>query len=530
MTSSPRFKACLFASVVSLLISSDCAAEKPIFETSFEDMKSGQFDNAEINGFKFTTSGTCNITKKYARTGKQCLHLLGDEGNVITLNLPTTMQNVKGISFHAERWTSRDPFAFSVDVNANGKWKRIAKLDQVTVVGARFLSHIQLAIKEEAKISAIRFRVAAASKAGLLIDDLALFNCPPDRPTAIPSESFPTKPLQLASRQTLFKSGTNDTHTYRIPAVVTAKNGDIVVACDARRKNSADLVHQRTIDIVFRRSTDNGNTWSPIEVMDPITNGGCSDPSLLLDRETGEIFCFYNYMSNDKSSKEYRFILQKSADHGKTWSEPEDFTEQVAGPELKNSFKFITSGRGIQTSDGTLMHNYVQVGKGVTVITSTDHGKSWSAVVDVPHGDESKLVELADGSLMINSRIAPGRRNVHRSQDGGKTWNTEADYSLCDPRCNASIIRYPVGLYGNNSELLLFCNAASNSERKNLAVRLSKDNGDTWSDGHVIDSGPSAYSELDILSDGKVIVVYEPGHSEIRAITFELDELLTPKK
>ena len=212
MTSSPRFKACLFASVVSLLISSDCAAEKPIFETSFEDMKSGQFDNTEINGFKFTTSGTCNITNKYARTGKQCLYLLGDEGNVITLNLPTTMQN------------------------------------------------------------------------------------------------------------------------------------------------------------------------------------------------------------------------------------------------------------------------------------------------------------------------------VHRSQDGGKTWNTEADYSLCDPRCNASIIRYPVGLYGNNSELLLFCNAASNSERKNLAVRLSKDNGDTWSDDHVIDSGPSAYSELDILSDGKVIVVYEPGHSKIRAITFELDELLTPKK
>ena len=212
MTSSPRFKACLFASVVSLLISSDCAAEKPIFETSFEDKKSGQFDNAEINGFKFTTSGTCNITNKYARTGKQCLHLLGDEGNVITLNLPTTMEN------------------------------------------------------------------------------------------------------------------------------------------------------------------------------------------------------------------------------------------------------------------------------------------------------------------------------VHRSQDGGKTWNTEADYSPCEPRCNASIIRYPVGLYGNNRELLLFCNAASNSERKNLAVRFSKDNGDTWSDGHVIDSGPSAYSELDILSDGKVIVVYEPGHSEIRAITFELDELLTPNK
>lgn len=530
MMSSPIFKSCLFAIVVSLLISSDCTADKPLYETSFEDIKSGQFDNIEINGLKYTTSGTCNITSKYARTGKQCLHMLGDEGNVITLNLPVALQDAKGISFHAERWTSRDPFAFSVDVNTNGKWKRIAKLDQVTVVGARFLSHIQLAIEEESKISAIRFRVAAASKAGLLIDDLALFKSPPDRPTSIPSETLPTSPLRLASSQTLFKSGTNDTHTYRIPAVITAKNGDIVVACDARRKNGADLVHQRTIDIVFRRSTDNGKTWSATEVMDPITDGGCSDPSLLLDRDTGEIFCFYNYMSNDKSSKEYRFILQKSSDHGETWSKPIDFTDQVAGTELKNSFKFITSGRGIQTTDGTLMHNFVQVGKGVTVIASTDHGKSWSAVADVPHGDESKLVELADGSLMINSRIAPGRRNVHRSRDGGKTWNTEADYTLSDPRCNASIIRYPIGLHGNKNELLLFCNAASNSGRKNLAVRYSKDNGDTWSDGKVIDPGPSAYSELDILPDGKLIVVYEPGHSEIRAVTFELEELLTPTK
>ena len=530
MTPSPMLKSFLIACFVPLLISSNCVAEKPLYTTSFEDITSGQFDTAVINGLRFTTSGTCNITNNYSRTGKQCLHLLGDEGNVITLDLPATMQDVKGISFHAERWTSRDPFAFSVDVNVNGKWKGIAKLDQVTVVGARFLSHIQLAIKEESKISAIRFRVAAASKAGLLIDDLSLLNSPPDRPTAIPSESFPTKPLKLASSQTLFKSGTNDTHTYRIPAVITAKNGDIVAACDARRKNSADLGKQRTIDIVFRRSTDNGITWSAMEVMDPITDGGCSDPSLVLDRETGELFCFYNYMSSDKSINEYRFILQKSIDHGKTWGKPIDFTEQVAGPELKNSFKFITSGRGIQTSDGTLLHHYVQVGKGVTVIASTDHGKSWSAVVDVPHGDESKLVELADGSLMINSRIAPGRRNVHRSQDGGKTWSTEADFSLCDPRCNASIIRYPAGLHGNESELLLFCNAASNSGRKNLSVRFSKDNGDTWSAGSVIDSGPSAYSELDILADGKLIVVYEPGHSEIRAATFELGELLSPKK
>ena len=505
-------------------------AEQTLFSTSFEDSKATQFDRLEIKNVHLSTSGTCRITNEYARTGSQCLHLLGDEGNGVTFELPAGLQKSKGISFHAERWTSRDPFAFSVDVRIAGKWKRIAKLNQVTLVGARFLSHIQLVLSDDKPVEAFRFRVAAASKAGLLIDDLQLDLNPPKRPTAIPSEVFPSKPLELASSQTLFKSGTNNTHTYRIPAIITAKNGDIIAACDARRKNGADLGKQRTIDIVFRRSTDNGKSWTPVEVMDPITDGGCSDPSLLLDQETGEIFCFYNYMTSDTSSNEYRFILQSSSDNGKTWSAPLDFTDQVAGPALKNSFKFITSGRGIQLQNGTLLHNFVHVGKGITVFGSSDHGKSWSAVADVPQGDESKLVELYNDTLMINSRIGPGRRNVHRSSDGGKTWSTEVDYSLCDPRCNASIIRYPAGMHGNKKDLLLFCNAASNAGRKNLAVRFSEDNGDTWSDGKVIDPGPSAYSELDILPDGRVIIIYEPGHSEIRVVTFQLNSLLKSEK
>ncbi|MFK8113661.1 MAG: sulfatase-like hydrolase/transferase, partial [Rubripirellula sp.] len=128
--------------------------------------------------------------------------------------------------------------------------------------------------------------------------------------------------LAFESTQSLFVSGTEDTHTFRIPAIATATNGDLIAACDARRKASSDLVHQRTIDIVFRRSQDNGQTWSPMEVMDPIDNGGSSDPSLIVDQTTGDVFCFYNSMNNDKSSKEYRFIVQKSGDHGKTWGPP----------------------------------------------------------------------------------------------------------------------------------------------------------------------------------------------------------------
>jgi Neuraminidase (sialidase) len=331
--------------------------------------------------------------------------------------------------------------------------------------------------------------------------------------------------MKLNDSQALFVSGTDGTHTYRIPAIITAKNGDLIAACDARRKSAADLKPQRSIDIVFRRSTDHGKTWSPIELMENVDDGGCSDPSLVLDSETGNIFCFYNFMVSDTSNNEFRFYVQKSTDHGKSWGEPIDFTDQVAGPELKTSFKFVTSGRGIQTRDGMLLHNFVRVGAGLTLFGSRDHGETWQALCDVSPGDESKVVQLPDDSWMINSRLDPGKRFVHRSADGGKTWESSVAQGLADPRCNACIIQYSSKRDGHSEDRLIFCNAASNKGRTNLTARISYDNGKTWTEGKVIDPGPSAYSEITVLQDGSLGVLYEPGHSEIRFVRFTLEAL-----
>jgi sialidase-1 len=239
-----------------------------------------------------------------------------------------------------------------------------------------------------------------------------------------------------------------------------------------------------------------------------------------LDHVTGDIFCFYNFMKSDRSSKEFRFYVQKSSDHGRSWGKPTDFTDQVAGSELKDAFKFVTSGRGIQLDDGTLMHNYVRVGNGATVFLSRDHGESWQAIGDIRPADESKLVQLSDGSLLVNSRRLPGQRYQHRSSDRGKTWTT-TEMRLPDPRCNASIIaiRKQDGFDKNQ---LLFCNAASSAGRKNLAIRSSDDDGLTWSDAMVIDPGPSAYSEMTILKDGSIGVLYEPGYKEVRFIKLKI--------
>lgn len=343
--------------------------------------------------------------------------------------------------------------------------------------------------------------------------------------TTFSSVKMPIESLELSDSKALFVSGTDGTHTYRIPTIITAKNGDLIAACDARRKSAADLKPQRSIDIVFRRSIDNGRTWTPIELLEQVDDGGCSDPSLLLDSSNGNIFCFYNYMVRDVTNQEFRFYVQKSSDHGKTWEKPIDFTDQVAASELKNSFKFVTSGRGIQTRDGMLLHNFVRVGKGVTLFASLDHGNTWKSFCEVSPGDESKVVQLHDGSLMVNSRIVPGKRFVHRSSDNGLTWKGADELSLPDPQCNACILQYTSQKDGYSKDRLIFCNAASVKGRKNLSARISYDGGESWSDGRVIDRGESAYSEITVLQDGSFGVLYEPGHAEIRFVRFTLEAL-----
>jgi sialidase-1 len=368
-------------------------------------------------------------------------------------------------------------------------------------------------------------RFVLAIAIGLLTMRFAADVCGQERPARDAEQpAIATERLKPISSQALFVSGTHDTHTFRIPAIVTATKGVLIAACDARRKSAADLMQQRTIDIVYRRSEDNGQTWSPLAVLARQEGGGCSDPSLLVDRITGDIFCFYNYMVHDKASKEFRFLVQKSTDHGQTWNPPVDFTDQVAKPQWKESFKFVTSGRGIQTRDGLLLHDFVRVGHGVTLFGSRDHGASWQALADIAPGDESKVVELPDGDWLVNSRYRPGQRYVHRSSDRGKTWQSAA-VDLPDPRCNAGILQYTSQRDGYERDRLLFCNACANDARKNLTVRISYDCGATWSGGKVIDAGPSAYSEMTILRDGRIGVLYEAGNREIRFVRFTLSAL-----
>ena len=327
----------------------------------------------------------------------------------------------------------------------------------------------------------------------------------------------------------LFPSNTEGVSCYRIPAIVTATNGDIIAAIDERVPSCGDLKWSKDINIVQRRSSDNGKTWTNVETVINFPHGcSASDPSMIVDKVTNDIFLFYNYMDLDNEKDVYYLHVMKSSDHGKTWEKPVDITDQIAKKEWHNDFKFITSGRGIQTQNGTLLHCMVNLNNGLHVFGSDDHGKTWFFNdVAVKPANESKIIELVDGTLMINARAnGKGLRWVHTSTDNGKTWESNAAPELIDPGCNASIIRYTSVKDGYKKNRIIFSNAKMGKGRKNMTVRISYDEGKTWSEGKTIYTGGSAYSSLTILENGDIGLFFEKdGYKENPFVSFSLDWL-----
>lgn len=344
----------------------------------------------------------------------------------------------------------------------------------------------------------------------VIVISVFCFNCAVQNQNKITVVDKQDKPVF----KDLFTSSMNkDVKCYRIPSIVTAPNGDIIAAIDERVTGCSDLKWNKDINIIVRRSTDNGKTWSNIETVVNFPYGqSASDPSMIVDAVTNEIFLFYNYMDLDAEKDVYYLHVVKSVDNGKTWSKPEDITSQITKPEWHKDFKFITSGRGIQTRSGKLLHCMVDLESGLHVFGSNDQGKTWF-LIDTPivPANESKILELANGDLMINARVnnKEGMRYVHVSHDKGQTWTTRPEPNLMDPGCNASIIRYTSIADGYKKNRLLFSNAKSVKGRVNMTVRISYDEGKTWTKGKTIYAGPSAYSSLTVLKNGDIGLFFE---------------------
>ncbi|MFD1161166.1 GEVED domain-containing protein [Hwangdonia seohaensis] len=328
-------------------------------------------------------------------------------------------------------------------------------------------------------------------------------------------------------------------HTYRIPSLVTSKAGTLLAITDVRYENSSDV--PGVIDMAVRRSTDNGDTWGSAITIET-DHGG--DACTVVDRDTGRIFIFYAYSTNstiwnsdgDHTSPNcLRSRYVYSDDDGLTWSAPVDLTEALY--QTGDRSYWASAGTGIQLRNGTLVIP-IGVVRGSNanfiygaLLYSTDHGATWnrSATNSFDKFDENTLVELNDGRIMVNSRnhYGTGTRLVTYTSDLGTTWEPYTfDSTLIDPICQGNILRYTSTLDGYNQNRILFSNSASASGRKDGALRISYDEGQTWAYSKLYQPGFSAYSSLAITADGKIGVLYESdGYTKIKFKRFNLEDL-----
>lgn len=327
---------------------------------------------------------------------------------------------------------------------------------------------------------------------------------------------------------------------HRIPALTTATNGWIIAAWDGRPETCQDAPQANSI--VYRISKDGGKSWTPIQTALAGTPGankvGFSDPSFVVDRTTGTIFLFsvksfdaglfQSQLGTDPTARNILHAhVVESHDNGQTWVNPRTITDQVtAGYEGQWFTRFASSGEGIQlrygAHAGRLIQQYAVANSGSTSLMavsvySDDHGVTWKpGAPSEGSADENKVVELSDGRLLLNSRTqgTAGQRLEAISYDGGQTWGPfRHNWDLTDPRNNASIIRaYPNAPQGSaRARVLLFSNADSSSARANGTIRVSYDDGFTWNEGKVFESGDMAYSTLHALNDGTWGLLYETG-------------------
>lgn len=349
-------------------------------------------------------------------------------------------------------------------------------------------------------------------------------------------------------RTTLFVSGEGGYSTYRIPALVTTPQGTVLAAAEARRDGGGDWGH---IDLIYRKSADGGHTWEPARLL--VTQSDLP-PDLRAnqavakdkDRTTGFTIGNATWVTDKTSGRtlllfcvEYmRCFLMESNDGGATFSKPREITPAFAAFRSRDGYAWRVlatgPGHGAQLASGRLVVPvWLSTAEGGNAhrpsvcgtIYSDDGGRTWHAGTiaagrndDVVNPSETAVVEVAPGKVMLSIRNESprNRRAFVWGNDGATGWSEPAfDEALWEPVCMASILRMPDGalVFSNPASLDPLPNRpnAVNRQRHKLGIRVSRDQGRSWSEPLPLETGPSAYSDLALAANGDLLCFYEHG-------------------
>jgi sialidase-1 len=342
----------------------------------------------------------------------------------------------------------------------------------------------------------------------------------------------------------VFRDGADGFPSVRIPCLVVTPAGTLLAIAEGRQRHADQAANQ----LVLKRSTDGGATWSAAAVIAADGDNSLNNPCAVVDHRNGRVLLMYQripaHLTETSAAiavgyegpEVYRNLLLTSDDDGRTWSGPRDVTRGTKRPDGATT---VASGPGLGLqltrglhagrllmpfNQGPFWHwqNYAAY--------SDDDGETWrcgddapgAMVPDAKHGQRSQInevqfVELADGAVRLNSRPFAGARvrKTAVSRDGGQTWSPITDVpELRDPSCMASILR--VG------EELVFSGPCG-EHRAHGTIWLSPDDGATWPVHRELLAGSFGYSVLGQLPDGTVLCLFET--DEARRICLALFSL-----
>lgn len=305
---------------------------------------------------------------------------------------------------------------------------------------------------------------------------------------------------------------------HRIPGIIVTSRGTVIIYDEARREGKSDW---DTINIFMQRSTDCGNTFGePIMLARGTEEFKTSNNPVMVEDKNGRLHLLYcrDYTVNGGGAW-HRY----SDDDGLTWSEPDEVT-YATRPELHNVFAF-GPGHAICTTDGTLLVPVWMVLKEagvdlhehmpsvISTFYSKDNGVTWQmgeiipSTKEVESPNETVAVELSDGRIMLDIRSMAHMRSTAFSTSGTENWSeAKNDKSRIDPCCFGSVVR----LRDDESYRLLSVNCEHETKRENVVLKVSDNDGLTWSVKRTIDVERGGYCDIAVDERNKLIyVLYE---------------------
>jgi predicted neuraminidase/cyclophilin family peptidyl-prolyl cis-trans isomerase len=265
-------------------------------------------------------------------------------------------------------------------------------------------------------------------------------------------------------------------------------------------------------DVGIWLSRREGKTWTaPVEVARGVDAEGRREPCwnpVLFRPSGGPLLLFYKV---GPSPSRWRGMMIRSADDGRTWSEPSPLPDGVIGPAKNHP---------LEMADGTILCGSSTEDDGwrVHFETTKDEGATWTATAPINDGQAAGLIQPAllkagESAVIALMRSNSGRIFESRSADRGATWTTPAPNVFPNPNAGIDAVTLRDGRH------LLVYNPVTQG-RGILAVAVSAD-GRAWTRVLTLEEEKGAefsYPAAIQTADGLAHITYTWKRSRIRHV------------